>query len=98
MDVLVARATRRLEDLETALDGLQQVRGRAVSVDGLVSAEVDGNGALVDLRLAEAITTLPAADVGPLITRTCAEAAHAAAEQRARVVETLNGAFTGQAG
>lgn len=98
MDALVARATRRLEDLESALHGLRQVRGRAASFDGLVTAEVDGDGALIDLQLAEPVTTLPAADIGPLITRTCADAARAAAEQRARIIESLNGAFTGQAG
>ncbi|WP_068275065.1 YbaB/EbfC family nucleoid-associated protein [Aldersonia kunmingensis] len=98
MDALVARATARLEDLESAMHGIGQVRGTATSIDGLVTAEVDGSGALIDLRIAEAITSHPVGEIGPLITRTCAEAAAAAAIARARVVETLNVQFGGQVG
>ena len=94
-DTLVARATARLEDLESALHGIAQVRGTATSTDGLVTAEVDGNGALIDLRITESITSYPAAEIGPLITRTCAEAAAAAAIARGRVVEKLNVQFGG---
>ncbi|MCX5044472.1 YbaB/EbfC family nucleoid-associated protein [Aldersonia sp. NBC_00410] len=98
MDALVASATARLENLEAALHGISQVRGVATAQDGLVTAEVDGNGALVDLRLAEAITAHPPAEIGPLVTRTCAEAAVDAARQRARVIERLSAEFGGQVG
>ena len=63
MDTLVARATDRLAELEHALHDLAQVRGRYTSPDGLVTALVDGNGPLVELHLAERITTLPARSI-----------------------------------
>jgi hypothetical protein len=79
MDALVAAATEKLEALEAALYGLGQVRGRFTTEDGQVSVEVDSNGALVGLRLAESITSrTPAEDAGA---------------QRSEVVSNLNSTF-----
>ena len=58
MDALVAGVTGKLEALEAALYGLKQVNGRFTTEDGLVTAEVNSDGALVALTLDEAITTL----------------------------------------
>ena len=59
MDARVADATDRLADLERALHDLAQIRGRHTTPDGLITALVDGHGALIELHLAETITTLP---------------------------------------
>ena len=94
MDALVARATDKLEALEAALYGLQQVRGRYRADDGSVTVEVDSNGALVGLELAESVSSRPPAEVGQLITWACQQAARDAGAQRSEVVGTLNAAFT----
>jgi DNA-binding protein YbaB len=93
MDALVAAATEKLEALEAALYGLGQVRGRHTTEDGLVSVEVDSDGALVSLRLAESITSRSPAEVGQAIVWACSQAAQDAGEQRSGVVATLNSSF-----
>lgn len=93
MDALVAGATQKLEALEAALYGLKQVRGRFVTEDGMVSAEVDSDGALVALRLTEAITALPPAEAAQLIISACRQAAEDAGGQRSAVVAALNESF-----
>ncbi|MQY29942.1 YbaB/EbfC family nucleoid-associated protein [Nocardia aurantia] len=93
MDALVAQATEKLEALEAALFGLKQVRGRFTSDDGLVSVEVDSDGALIDLALAESVSGHTPADVGQLIIWACQQAATDAGRQRSEVVATLNSAF-----
>ncbi|HEY5852821.1 MAG TPA: YbaB/EbfC family nucleoid-associated protein [Aldersonia sp.] len=94
MDTLVGDATARLADLERAMHDLAEVRGRHTTPDGLITALVDGHGALIELHLAEAITTLPAREIGPAVAAACAEAAARAAERRAEVVAQLSAAFT----
>ncbi|QIS09208.1 YbaB/EbfC family nucleoid-associated protein [Nocardia arthritidis] len=98
MDALVANATAKLEALEAALYGLKQVRGRFTTEDGMVSAEVDSDGALVALTLSEAVTSVPPAEVGQLIVWACRQASEDAGAQRSKVVATLNESFvpTGQ--
>lgn len=93
MDALVARATSKLEALEAALHGLRQVRGRFATDDGAVEVEVDSDGALTALRLSEAVTALPPAEVGKLIVWACRQAAEEAGGQRSKVVATLNESF-----
>ena len=93
MDALVTDAAAKLESLETALHGLNQIRARFSTDDGLVTAEVDGNGALTGLWLAEGITQRPAREVGPLITWASQEAARRASDQRSAVLARLNAGF-----
>lgn len=93
MDALVNQATEKLEHLEEALDSLQKVRARFSADDGSVTAEVDGNGALVGLWLDESITEKTAKDVGELITSASQQAALLASEKRAAVLDRLNAAF-----
>jgi DNA-binding protein YbaB len=106
MDALVERATAKLEHLEQALDGLNRVRGEFTTEDGAITAEVDGNGALSGLWLAESVTEMQARELGRLITSACQQAAAVAGEQRSKILATLNdgfaeteaaGAATGQA-
>ncbi|MBF6438785.1 YbaB/EbfC family nucleoid-associated protein [Nocardia cyriacigeorgica] len=93
MDALVAGATQKLEALEAALYGLKQVRGRFTTEDGMVSAEVNSDGALVALSLAETVTSLPPAEVAQLIIWACRQAAEDAGGQRSNVVAALNESF-----
>jgi DNA-binding protein YbaB len=93
MDALVAAATEKLEALEAALYGLGQVRGRFTTEDGQVSVEVDSNGALVGLRLAESITSRTPAEVSQAIIWACTQAAQDAGAQRSEVVSNLNSTF-----
>ncbi|MEU1985316.1 YbaB/EbfC family nucleoid-associated protein [Nocardia sp. NPDC019395] len=93
MDALVAGATQKLEALEAALYGLKQVRGQFTTEDGMVSAEVDSDGALVGLRLTEAVTSLPPAEAAQLIIQACRQAAESAGNQRSEVVAALNESF-----
>lgn len=93
MDALVSTATAQLESLEKALHGLDQIRGRFRTDDGIITAEVDGNGALIGLWLAEAITRHPPAEVGPLITWVVQQAAQIAVAERAKVLAQLNEDF-----
>lgn len=93
MDALVANATAKLEALEAALYGLEQVHGRFRTEDGMVGVEVDSDGALVALTLSETVTALPPAEVGQLIIWACRQAAEDAGTQRSKVVATLNESF-----
>ncbi|MBF6330960.1 YbaB/EbfC family nucleoid-associated protein [Nocardia transvalensis] len=93
MDALVAQATQKLEALEAALYGLKQVRGRYTTEDGSVSVEVDSDGALVALTLAETVTSRSPAEVGQAIIWACQQAAQNAGEQRSKVVAELNSTF-----
>lgn len=93
MDALVNQATEKLEHLEEALDSLQKIRARYSTDDGSVTADVDGNGALVGLWLDESITEKAAKDVGELITAASQQAAQLAAQKRAEVLDRLNAAF-----
>ncbi|MGW6334082.1 YbaB/EbfC family nucleoid-associated protein [Nocardia rhamnosiphila] len=93
MDALVADATRKLEALEAALYGLKQVRGRFGTEDGMVTAEVDSDGALVSLQLTEAVTALPPAEAAQLVIWACRQAAEDAGGRRSEVVAALNESF-----
>ncbi|MEV0367810.1 YbaB/EbfC family DNA-binding protein [Nocardia fusca] len=93
MDALVADATRKLEALEAALYGLKQVRGRFSTEDGMVTAEVDSDGALVSLQLTEAVTALPPAEAAQLVIWACRQAAEDAGGRRSEVVAALNESF-----
>ncbi|MFF0542725.1 YbaB/EbfC family nucleoid-associated protein [Nocardia thailandica] len=93
MDALVAGATQKLEALEAALYGLKQVRGRFTSEDELITAEVNSEGALVALTLAEAATSVPPAELAEAIVTACRQAAESAGQQRSSVIATLNESF-----
>ncbi|GAB4583390.1 YbaB/EbfC family nucleoid-associated protein [Nocardia sp. IFM 10818] len=90
MDALVKGVGDKLEALESALAGLREVRGRFTSEDGSVTAEVDGDGALTGLWLAESVTSRPPAEVSQLILWACGEAAATATAQRSEIVARLN--------
>lgn len=94
MDALVTGVTNQLEALEAALYELKHIRGRFRSDDGSVTAEVDGEGALTGLWLAESVTSRQPAEVSQLILWACGRAAAEAGSQRSRIVARLNESFT----
>ncbi|MBF6212404.1 YbaB/EbfC family nucleoid-associated protein [Nocardia puris] len=97
MDALVANATQKLEALEAALFGLKQVRGRFTTEDESVTVEVNSEGALVGLTLAESVTSMAPAEVSQLIVWACRQASEDAGAQRSKVVATLNESFAPEA-
>ncbi|SUA77025.1 Uncharacterised protein [Nocardia otitidiscaviarum] len=94
MDALVTGVTNQLEALEAALYDLKRVRGRFAAEDGSVTAEVDGDGALTGLWLAESMTSRPPSEVAESILWACGRAAAEAGAQRSRIVARLNESFT----
>ncbi|MFD6388710.1 YbaB/EbfC family nucleoid-associated protein [Nocardia sp. NPDC060259] len=97
MDALVAGVTGKLEALEAALYGLKQVNGRFTTEDGLVTAEVNSDGALVALSLDEGITALAPAEAAQLILTACKQATESAGAARSNIIATLNESLTGSA-
>ncbi|MFZ2172427.1 MAG: YbaB/EbfC family nucleoid-associated protein [Rhodococcus sp. (in: high G+C Gram-positive bacteria)] len=93
MDAIVGRATEQVNLLEEALAGLESIRARASSESDQVTAEVDGNGTLTGLWMDDSISTIHSAALATLITTTAREAARQAAEQRTKVMTTLQDAF-----
>ncbi|MEU6580940.1 YbaB/EbfC family nucleoid-associated protein [Nocardia sp. NPDC046763] len=95
MDALVKGVSDKLEALEATLHGLSRIRGRRTSQDGSVTAEVDGDGALTGLWLAESVTSHAPAEVSRLILRVCQQAAAEATAQRSRIIARLNDSLSG---
>ncbi|QLY32017.1 YbaB/EbfC family nucleoid-associated protein [Nocardia huaxiensis] len=90
MDALVGRVANSLEALEAALYGFKQVRGTFTSPDRSITVEVDGDGAVTSLRLAESVTAQQPSEVSQLILWACQQAAADATAQRAQVMAELN--------
>lgn len=89
MDAIVEQATTQLELLDGALSALQAVRAEAVSDDGRVRVEVDGNGSPTGLWLSDSLQDLDAAVLARTITHTAHLAAAAATEERNRITSAL---------
>lgn len=93
MDALVGGVANQLEALESTLAGLRKLRARYTSEDGSCTAEVDGEGALTGLWLAESVTSRPPAEVAQLMLWTSQRAAAEATAQRAKILAELNKSF-----
>jgi DNA-binding protein YbaB len=78
VDAALARARARAATLDDAAEALGDIRCRAESPGGAVSAVVDGAGALVDLHL-----------TGPADARLILQTVHAAARDAARRRRTV---------
>lgn len=94
MDALIQGVNDKLEVLEATLHGLGEVRGRCAAEDGSVTAEVDAEGALTGLWLAESVTTRAPAEVSRLILWVAQQAAAEATAQRSRIIARLNEALS----
>ena len=89
MDALVQRATAQLNHLDDSLAALHAIRAEAVSGDGRVRVEVDGNGSPTGLWLSDSLHDLDARVLARTITETAHRAAAAAAEERNRITTAL---------
>ncbi|APE33262.1 hypothetical protein BOX37_03975 [Nocardia mangyaensis] len=94
MDELEERVRNRLYRMRDFAEELAAVRGRETSDDGTVTAEVDGNGALVDLRLSSGISRLTAEQFERVLVRTTTAAARSAFERRGVLVTAFNEEIT----
>ena len=77
----IRAAQRRAEQAAEFKEQVDRLRGRARSPRGEVTVEVDTNGQLVDLRLADDATDIVARDLSALILDTVGAAARDAARQ-----------------
>lgn len=90
MDALEARAQRQLNLMRDLGEKMSAVLVRETSSDGAVTVEVDGNGALVDLRLSGAVSSMKPADLEQAVVDTAARAAQLAFAQRGDLVDAFN--------
>ncbi|MEO9329830.1 YbaB/EbfC family nucleoid-associated protein [Gordonia aurantiaca] len=93
MDELEARAQRQLDGLRSFEEKLTAISVRVTSPDGLVTAEVDAKGALVDLRLEHGANDLGAERLGEQVVATAALAAQKVYARIAAVTEEFNESF-----
>ncbi|MFC7447630.1 YbaB/EbfC family nucleoid-associated protein [Rhodococcus daqingensis] len=94
MDLIVERASGRVDDLENALHDLTRARARVTHDSGLVSVEVDRNGGMSGLWISESIAHVDARELATMITTTAARAAQMVADRRERILTSLQAAFT----
>lgn len=90
MDELLARVQNqiyRLRDLGEAMGG---VRAAETSPDGAVTVEVDGDGALLDLRCTAAISRLTPAEFEHTLVQTARAAAARAFAERGAIITAFN--------
>ncbi|PXX66585.1 YbaB/EbfC DNA-binding family protein [Nocardia tenerifensis] len=90
MDELIARVQQQMYRLRDLNDATAAILATETSEDGAVTASVDGNGALVDLRLGGAIAKLSPADFEQTLVDTARAAAHRAFAERADLVTAYN--------
>ncbi|MGW4125595.1 YbaB/EbfC family nucleoid-associated protein [Nocardia sp. NPDC004711] len=94
IDALIAEVGDQLEALTLAADGLGRVAGHAASPDGLITAQVAGDGTLAGLWLAESITGYPPEQAAAAILATIAAATADAAAKRAALLARLGSTLT----
>lgn len=90
MDELEASVRRRLYRLRDLGDQMAGVRARETAPDESLTVEVDGNGALVDLRLSESISRMTPEQFENALVTTSYAAARQAFAERADLVDTFN--------
>lgn len=89
MDAIVERAAAQLNLLDDALAELHGIRAEAVSDDGRVRVEVDGNGSPTALWLSESLHDLDPRALAESVVATAHRAAAAATTERNRITSTL---------
>ncbi|MGW0039062.1 YbaB/EbfC family DNA-binding protein [Gordonia sp. NPDC003376] len=94
MDELEARAAAQLGRLREFGEQLARIRVRETSADDTVTIEVDGNGALLGLWLADGMDRLGGTRLGETVVTTAALAAQRAFAARAALTEDFTDSFT----
>ncbi|WP_227998547.1 YbaB/EbfC family nucleoid-associated protein [Nocardia australiensis] len=90
MDELMASVQRRLYRMRDLADDMAGVRARETAPDGSITAEVDGNGALLNLEFSQAISRMSPTEFESTLVATAGAAARRAFEQRGQVVIAFN--------
>lgn len=86
MDEIQARAQRALNRLRDLGDEMAKVRERESSPDGVVTVEVDGSGAMRDLRFTPEVSRMSPGEFEQAVVST---AHRAAAKAMARMSELI---------
>ncbi|WSV87375.1 YbaB/EbfC family nucleoid-associated protein [Nocardia sp. NBC_01009] len=90
MDELMASVQRRLYRMRGLAEDMAAVRARETAQDGSITAEVDGDGALLNLEFSQAISRLSPAEFETTLVATAAAAARRAFELRGEIVTAFN--------
>lgn len=90
MDDVVAGAQQQLERMRQLGEHMAAIRVTEKSADGAVTVTVDGNGALFDLQLTDAISAMAPTEFESLIVSTAQRAAAGAAARRGELVTSFN--------
>ncbi|MFD3507576.1 YbaB/EbfC family nucleoid-associated protein [Nocardia sp. NPDC058666] len=88
-DELEARARQRMYRIEELGEQMHAVRERVTSAEGAVTVEVDGNGALVDLRFSDEISRMSPDDFERAVVDAGNEAVREAFARRAELIASL---------
>lgn len=95
MDELIARVRNQLYRLTDLNDAMNGIRVAETSPDGAVTAEVDGNAALVGLSFSGAVSKLSPEEFEKAVVDTARAAAHKAFAQRGALITAFNEEATG---
>jgi hypothetical protein len=95
MDELIARVQNQLYRLTDLNDAMNGIRVSETSPDGAVTAEVDGNAALVRLSFSGAVSKLSPEEFEKTVVDTARAAAHRAFSERGALITSFNEEATG---
>ncbi|MEU7628739.1 YbaB/EbfC family nucleoid-associated protein [Nocardia sp. NPDC049220] len=90
VDVVQAQLRSHAERLSRLADNLTAIRATRVSAEGAVTAVVDGNGSLRELRLSGAISAMTPDEFERIVVDTARSAAREAFAQQAAMIEAFN--------
>ncbi|MFC8527923.1 YbaB/EbfC family nucleoid-associated protein [Nocardia sp. NPDC057227] len=90
MDELLARVQNQIYRLRDLGDSMDAVRATETSPDGAITVEVNGNGALLDLRLTGAVAKLTPDGFEQALVATARAAATRAFAERGELITTFN--------
>lgn len=93
LEEILARASAAIGAMAELSEGYAAITGEGSDVRSLVSARVDGSGALVGLEIDPAAMRSGAVDLGELIVASAMVAAQRAYAQRAALTEQFNRDF-----
>lgn len=92
---VMAAARARLNQMRDLSEGLARIRCRATSEDGMVTATVDAQGALVDLQFDRSINNLTPPQFGKALVEASDAALRAAMAQKTALIEEFNDQVAG---
>lgn len=94
LDALISRSDRALDSMHAASESLATLRVVHRSADGLVTVEVDSQGSLVGLELADDLSSTSASGLESAIVNTAAAAAREALDRREDILHRMQSSLT----